>query len=123
MGPNIVVDGRDLRPYDEDFWTRVRIGAMAAFVVKACDRCTIPDVDQDTAVTGKAVRRALTTRRGANARDESNTGVFFAQNLAHVYADGLAISVGDPVEVVQRSAEPNVVLRRATADISPTSSA
>ncbi len=120
--PNVVVDGRDLAPYDEDFWTRVHIGAMAAFVVKACDRCAIPDVDQATAVIGKAVRRALTTRRGINAHDESNSGVFFAQNLAHVYAPRLAISVGDPVEVTQRSAEPNVVLRKLIADVSSTSS-
>ncbi len=114
--PNVVVDGPELEPYDEDCWRELRIGAMAAFVVKACDRCAIPDVDQDTAVTGKAVRRALTTRKGFNAHDESNTGVFFAQNLAHAYAPGLTIRVGDPVRVVSRSAEPNVVLRRATAD-------
>jgi uncharacterized protein YcbX len=111
--PNIVVDGEELPAYDEDYWTRVRIGAMDAFVVKACDRCVIPDVDQDTAVTGKAVRRALTTRRGVNAHDESNSGVFFAQNLNHVYAPGLTLRVGDLVEVVARAPEPNVVLRRA----------
>ena len=114
--PNVVVDGPALEPYDEDFWTEVQIGAMAAFVVKACDRCAIPDVDQDTAVTGKAVRRALTTRKGVNAHDDANTGVFFAQNLAHAYAGGLTISVGDPVRIVGRSAKPNVVLRQAIAD-------
>jgi uncharacterized protein len=109
--PNVVVDGPGLAPYDEDFWTHVRMGVLGAFVVKACDRCVIPDVDQDTAVTGKAVRRALTARRGVNAHDDSNKGVFFAQNLNHVYAPGVTIAVGDTVEVVQRSAEPNVVLR------------
>ncbi len=109
--PNVVVDGPELAPYDEDSWAEVRIGAVGAFVVKACDRCVIPDVDQATAVTGKAVRRALTTRRGVNAHDESNKGVFFAQNLNHVYAPGLTIAAGDAVEVVQRSPEPNVVLR------------
>ena len=109
--PNIVVDGDGLAAYDEDHWIEVRIGAMTAFVVKACDRCAIPDVDQDTASTGKAVRRALTTRRGVNAHDETNTGVFFAQNLNHVPTPGLTIRVGDPVEVISRSAEPNVVLR------------
>jgi uncharacterized protein len=109
--PNIVVDGEGLPAYDEDFWTRARIGTMDAFVVKACDRCVIPDVDQDTAVTGKAVRRALTTRRGVNAHDESNPGVFFAQNLNHVYTPGLILHVGDVVEVVARAPEPNVVLR------------
>lgn len=110
--PNVVVGGDALEAYDEDYWTEVRIGALEAYVVKGCDRCAIPDVDQVTAVTGKAVRRALTTRRGANAHDETNTGVFFAQNLAHVYEPGTVVRVGDAVTVVSRSAEPNVVLRQ-----------
>ena len=111
--PNIVVDGPDLPAYDEDFWTQVRVGAMSAFVVKGCDRCAIPDVDQETGVTGKAVRRALVSRRGANAHDPSNTGVFFAQNIVHIHVPGLTLSVGDRVEVLGRSASANVVLRRA----------
>ncbi len=112
--PNIVVDGAELAPYDEDFWRRIEIGAMSAFVVKGCDRCVIPDVDQATAVTGKAVRRALRARKGANAYDASNTGVFFAQNLNHVYEDGLVVRVGDQVQVLERSQEANVVLRAAS---------
>jgi uncharacterized protein YcbX len=111
--PNIVVDGPGLGAYDEDFWTELRIGEMSAFVVKACDRCAIPDVDQETAQTGKAVRRALVSRRGANAHDPSNTGVFFAQNVVHVYEPSLTLHVGDVVEVLDRVAEPNVVLRRS----------
>jgi uncharacterized protein YcbX len=115
--PNIVVDGEGLTPYDEDFWTEVRIGELAAFVVKASDRCVTTDVDQDTAVTGKAVRRALTTRKGANAHDASNTGVFFAQNLNHVYTPGVSVRLGDPLHVVERSREPNVRLRQALARV------
>lgn len=108
--PNIVVDGQALPAYDEDYWTEVRIGMLTAFIVKACDRCVIPDVDQKTAVVGKAVRRALVTRRGVNAHDQSNKGVFFAQNLNHVYAPGLTIRLGDTVDVVERSSESNVLL-------------
>ena len=108
--PNIVIDGPELAPYAEDSWTRLRIGAMAAFVVKACDRCSIPDTDQRTALVGKEVRRALRTRKGTNAHDDSNTGVFFAQNLNHIHAPGLTISVGDEVAVLERSLRPNVVL-------------
>jgi uncharacterized protein YcbX len=113
--PNIVVDGDGLPAYDEDFWTRIRIGELEAFVVKASDRCVIPDVDQNTAVTGKAVRRALTTRKGVNAHDDSNTGVFFAQNLNHVYTPGVRVRVGDRLQVLERSAEANVVLRSGYA--------
>jgi len=108
--PNIVIDGPELAPYEEDHWTRIRIGALSAFVVKACDRCVTTDVDQRTAVTGKAVRRALVTRKGINAHDESNTGVFFAQNLNHVYEPGVTVRAGDAVQVLGRSAEPNVLI-------------
>ncbi|HEV3048375.1 MAG TPA: MOSC N-terminal beta barrel domain-containing protein [Solirubrobacteraceae bacterium] len=111
--PNIVVDGESLAAYDEDHWTELRIGPMHAFVVKPSDRCVIPDVDQQTAATGKAVRRALLSRRGANAYDESNTGVFFAQNLSHVHKPGLTVRVGDAVRVLARRSESNVVLGSA----------
>ncbi len=115
--PNIVVDGEGLAAYDEDRWTQVRIGALMAFVVKASDRCVTTDVDQQTAVTGKEVRRALRTRKGVNAYDETNTGVFFAQNLNHVYTPGVTISVGDSVAVVDRSTEANVRLSAAPQPI------
>jgi uncharacterized protein YcbX len=108
--PNIVIDGPGLVPYAEDSWTHLQIGAMTAFVVKACDRCAIPDTDQRTAVVGKSVRRALRTRKGTNAHDDSNTGVFFAQNLNHVHTPGLTIRIGDEVHVLARSPRPNVVL-------------
>lgn len=112
--PNIVLDGDGLAPYDEDFWTRVQIGELPAFVVKACDRCVTTDVEQDTGVTGTAVRRALArTRKGVNVYDESNTGVFFMQNLNHVYTPGVKLRVGDTVEVLERSARPNVLVGRA----------
>jgi len=111
--PNIVVGGPALPAFDEDYWTEVALGALRAYVVKGCDRCAIPDVDQRTATTGKAVRRALTVRRGVNAYDETNKGVFFAQNLNHVYAPGVVVGVGDSVEVIARASQPNVALRAA----------
>ena len=117
--PNIVIDGPGLLPYAEDSWTCLRIGAMPAFVVKACDRCSIPDVDQRTATVGRTVRRALRTRKGTNAHDGSNTGVFFAQNLNHVHTPGLRIRVGDAVRVLERSLRPNVVLRTDSGPAAP----
>jgi uncharacterized protein YcbX len=112
--PNIVIDGAGLEPYEEDYWTELEIGALRAYVTKPSDRCVTTDVDQQTAVTGKAVRRALTTRKGANAYDETNTGVFFAQNLNHVYEPGITISVGDTLRVLGRRAQPNVRLSPKT---------
>jgi uncharacterized protein YcbX len=99
-------------PYHEDYWRHVQIGALTASVVKRCDRCSIPDTDQETAAVGKAVRIALKTRKGVNAHDGSNKGVFFAQNLNHVYAPDAAVRLGDAVRVLARSPQPNVVLDR-----------
>jgi uncharacterized protein YcbX len=111
--PNIVVDGPELEAYDEDHWTHVRLGELRAYVVKGCDRCAIPDVDQETAMTGKEVRRALVARRGVNAHDISNKGVFFAQNLNHVFAPGTTVRVGDPVQVLECREAPNVFITSA----------
>jgi uncharacterized protein YcbX len=121
--PNIVVNGPALAPYEEDHWTELAIGDLRAFVTKPSDRCVTTDVNQATAVTGKAVRKALATRRGFNAYDDSNTGVFFAQNLNHLYAPGVTIAVGDTVEILARTAAPNVVLRAGKRSKAPAAEA
>lgn len=115
--PNIVIDGDELAPYDEDYWIQLEIGSLTAFVVKACGRCVIPDIDQDTAVRGKAVRKALKTREGVNAHDHSDKGVFFAQNLNHLYTPGIEVSVGDAVRVIERGTDPNVLLDAAKLNV------
>jgi hypothetical protein len=112
---NIVIDGPQLDAYEEDHWLELDIGSLRVHVTKACDRCSIPDVDQASAATGKAVRRALVTRRGFNAHDPANTGVFFAQNLNHVHVPGATVGVGDAVRVIRRAGSPNVVLGSAVA--------
>ncbi len=111
--PNIVVDGEYLEPYDEDFWLKVQIGQLSAFVVKACDRCAVVDIDQRTAeTTGKAVRQGLaSSRRGENAYDSKNKGVFFAQNLSHVYVPGTKIYFNDSLKVLERRTERNLILK------------
>ena len=52
----------------------------------------------------------MTARRGVNAYDETNKGVFFAQNLNHVYRPQTVVRVGDPVRVLARTAQPNVLI-------------
>jgi uncharacterized protein YcbX len=114
--PNIVVSGENLEPYDEDYWRRIQIGKMIAYVVRPCKRCAIPYIDQITGQStgNKAVGKTLaTTRRGWDTTkpDDDGKGVFFAQNLAHVYEDGLWITQGQEVIVFDRSDEPNIRLR------------
>lgn len=109
---NIVVDGEDILPYEEDFWKVAKIGGLTVFVAWGCTRCPIPDTDQATGKRGKEVRKALAdTRRGVDAIDPSNKGVFFGQNLLHVLEDGVTISVGDKIEIIERSENPNINFR------------
>ena len=83
--PNIVVDGGDLAPYDEDAWTAVRTGrahgaaggALRLSLVKPCSRCAVTCVDQETAQSGAEPLRSLArTRSGALLAERQ--GVFEA---------------------------------------------
>lgn len=109
---NIVIRGDGLGPFGEDYidgQTQFRIGNVGAWVVKACSRCPVPDVDQDTGeVTGGALR-VLRGRAGSIFTGEQ--GVFFGQNLVH--ANLAAISVGDVVTVEDMSPTPNIDFRSA----------
>lgn len=105
--PNIVVAGADA--YDEDFWRELRIGDLRAFVVRACARCPMPNIDQAVGVLPRQrpVTEALrATRRGIDPVGEER-GEFFGQNLVHVFEPGTVVSLRDRVEVVERATQRN----------------
>lgn len=105
--PNIVVEGAP--PYDEDHWREVRIGALRAYVVRACARCPMPNIDQSVGVLPKErpVTDALrTTRKGVDPVG-GEKGEFFGQNVVHVFEPGVAVRLRDRVEVVERADERN----------------
>lgn len=88
--PNIVVAGTE--PFQEDTWSRLRIGEIYFDVVKPCARCKITTVDQATGVAGKEPLRTLATFRNFGGN------VLFGQNLVHKQQGQIA--VGDAVEVL-----------------------
>jgi uncharacterized protein len=89
--PNLVV--RDLEPYAEDRWRKIRVGEVELDVVKPCGRCVTTTVDQ---LTGTAGTEPLATL--ASYRKQGND-VLLGQNCVHL---GLgSIRVGDPVEVLE----------------------
>jgi uncharacterized protein YcbX len=109
--PNIVVSGSELEAYDEDYWRTAKIGDMSAYVVRACARCPVPNIDQQTGVQNRdvPVTKALKqTRSGIDSVDEAS-GYFFGQNLTHVLCPDMTIRVGDTVTVTERSDEPNII--------------
>jgi uncharacterized protein len=113
--PNIVVGTKTpnkLRPYDEDYWRELAIGDLTAFVVRACERCPIPETNQLTgerlAPKGEVTAALEDTRHGVDP--VSNTaGNFFGQNLVHVFEPGVTIKLGDTVRVESRAAERNII--------------
>jgi uncharacterized protein YcbX len=105
--PNIVVEGAPA--YDEDYWREVCIGELRAFVVRACARCPVPNVDQQVGELPKVrpVTEALrATRQGVDPIG-GEKGEFFGQNIVHVFEPGVTIRVGDTVSVIERAGERN----------------
>lgn len=93
--PNIVVTG--CAPFEEDAWIDIRAGGIDFGVVKPCARCSVPTIDQDTAVGGREPIKTLATYR---ARDQK---VMFGQNL--IAASAGLLRVGDAVDVVRRKVD------------------
>jgi uncharacterized protein YcbX len=107
---NITIDGTGLGAFGEDYvdgQTAFTIGDIAMYAVKACSRCPVPNVDQQTGEVGGDGLRVLRGRAGEIFTGEK--GVFFGQNLTH--ANLGAISVGDLVVVDGLSPAPNIDFR------------
>lgn len=88
--PNLVLTGCDA--FAEDNWQRIRIGAMEFDVAKACSRCVIPSIIQETAERDPQINRVLAGYRRFQGQ------IFFGQNL--LYQSEGELCVGDAVEVL-----------------------
>ncbi len=100
--PNIVVTGA--HPHDEDQWRRFTLGGLGFSGVKLCTRCKVTTTDQRTGARDpdrEPLRTLALYRRIESA-------VYFGVNVVH---DGPGrISVGDPVEVLERGIVPGAGL-------------
>jgi Uncharacterized Fe-S protein len=90
--PNIVVAGSDA--FAEDMWKKIRIGETIFHVVKPCERCVIPTIDQAKGTKGKEPLKTLNTYRNFDGK------VLFGQNLIAEKAGG-ELKVGDQVEILE----------------------
>lgn len=87
--PNLVVSGCE--GFAEDQWRQIQIGSIPFRVVKPCDRCAIPTVDQATGIPAKEPLLTLARYRRQNGK------ILFGQNLIQD-AQG-RLQVGDSVSV------------------------
>ena len=87
--PNLVLEG--CGPFEEDEWSRLRIGEISFRIAKPCSRCSIVMTDQTSGNRDREVLATLAKYRKAGK------DIFFGQNLAHDATGSLR--VGDTVEV------------------------
>jgi len=95
--PNFIVAGLD-DAFDEDSWSKIRIGDTVFRVVKHCTRCKVTTVDpEEGEFAGEEPIKTLKTfRKGLlEGKDE----VCFGQNLIHE-TYGSIVSLGQRVEIV-----------------------
>lgn len=91
--PNLVISGVDA--FEEDFVSRLRIGAAELRVVKPCVRCSVPDVDPATGGTSHEVGDLLAVYRDNAAAG----GVTFGVNAIVARGSGTELARGDSVEM------------------------
>lgn len=73
--PNLIIT--DCTSYAEDNWRKINIGKIDFRLPKPCSRCSVPQINPDTACLGKEPLRTLArTRKWQNK-------VFFGQNALH----------------------------------------
>ena len=91
--PNVVVS--TVEPFVEDGWGELSVGDVRLGGVKACERCAVPTVDQNTGERrGPEPIRTLSTYR----RLGDGGGVFFGRNL--LVRRGGRVALGDRVRVL-----------------------
>ncbi len=89
--PNLVI--ADCNSYAEDNWRKISIGNLFFRLPKPCSRCSVPQIDPESALSDKEPLRTLArTRKWQNQ-------VYFGQNALH---DGSgSLHVGDAVIILE----------------------
>ncbi|MBG8552169.1 MOSC domain-containing protein [Hymenobacter guriensis] len=90
--PNLVFEGGT--PWEEDSWHEFRVGELAFRAVRACGRCVMTTIDQQTAQKGAEPLRTLASYRTQGGK------VMFGQNVTGPGQGTLR--VGDAVQVLSR---------------------
>jgi uncharacterized protein YcbX len=105
--PNLVVQGSD--PFEEDNWSRIRVGEAIFRVVKPCARCVMTTVDQARGeFDGKEPLKTISTFRMAKdvfpnsyeSLGQTANAVLFGENLIPENP-GTTIRIGDEIEVLE----------------------
>jgi uncharacterized protein YcbX len=96
--PNLVVSGAT--PWEEDGWSRFRVGDATFLGVKGCARCAIPMTDPLTAIRHKEPTATLARFRRWDG------AVWFGMNLVPE-TPGATLRVGDEIELLDVADTPD----------------
>jgi uncharacterized protein YcbX len=80
-------------PFAEDSWSRIRVGDVEFDLVKPCDRCVVPSIDQSTAQRDTTINRVLASYRRRDGK------IYFGQNL--LYRKMGKLQLFSPIEVIE----------------------
>ncbi len=89
--PNLVISGCD--SYAEDSWRQIMINGITFRLPKPCSRCMIPNINPESAISGKEPLSTLSRLRLWQNK------VYFGQNALHD-SNGI-LSIGDDVEIIE----------------------
>lgn len=110
--PNIVLDeGAASTAWAEDDWGAFSSGVGTFRLVKPCSRCTVPQVDPQSAAVGAEPTQTLRQlRKGkalgfAQGRPSWSNKLFFGWNCV-LDGPGTVLRCGDPVSVELRRTAP-----------------
>jgi uncharacterized protein YcbX len=92
--PNIVFSGGDA--YEEESWASFRIGKTDFRGIRACGRCQMIGINQDTAAINKEPLRTLSTYRNIGNK------VIFGLHASWIEGGKEEIRVGEEIEVLGR---------------------
>ncbi|MBE0469198.1 MAG: MOSC domain-containing protein [Methyloprofundus sp.] len=89
--PNLVI--ADCASYAEDTWRKISIGTVNFRLPKPCSRCSVPQIDPETAINNKEPLRTLSRTRKWQSK------VYFGQNALHDQQGQLQIN--DLVNIIE----------------------
>ncbi|MDF1583816.1 MAG: MOSC N-terminal beta barrel domain-containing protein [Methyloprofundus sp.] len=89
--PNLVI--ADCASYAEDTWRKISIGTLNFRLPKPCSRCSVPQIDPETAINNKEPLRTLSRTRKWQSK------VYFGQNALHNQQGQLQIN--DLVSIIE----------------------
>ncbi|GMH92266.1 hypothetical protein TrVE_jg7540 [Triparma verrucosa] len=124
--PNIIVDGGKLKKYDEETWSKFKLGEVDFRGLKPCPRCSVPARNPKTgemhypnsSLSRLAPQKVMRTMFPEKCIDDEWgvewQGTIFSMHVGANDAEGQVIRVGDEITVKERKGGCSIVRKIGT---------